>query len=130
MHTDIISDMLIRIKNGYMAKKETVLVPWSRSKEELSRLLLKNNYLAGVEIKTDGELKMLILELKYNQGLPAMTEVKRISKPSLRVYVRRNDIRQVLGGNGISVISTPKGLMTNREARKNGFGGEVWCEIW
>lgn len=130
MPNDVISDMLTRIKNGYMANKVKVVAPWSKAKEELGRLLLKNGYLSKVETENEGAKKILMLTLLYHQGRPAMTEVKRVSKPSLRVYVRKNDIKQVLGGNGISVISTPKGLMTNREARKTGFGGEVWCEIW
>lgn len=126
MVNDPISDMLIRMKNGYMAGKAEVVLPWSKLKENLAKILVKNNFLLE-ENKSDRDL---ILKLKYNGVVPTLTDVKRVSKPSLRIYAGKNDLPKVLSGVGVSIISTPKGLMTNKEAHKAGLGGEVICEIW
>jgi len=130
MNTDPISDMLTRIKNGYMANRSDVSLPWSKSKQELARILVKNGYLDSMEKTENGGKNILDLKLKYINKLPSLTAVKRVSKPSLRVYVKNGEIKSVLGGQGIAIISTPSGLMTNKEARKHGYGGEVWCEIY
>lgn len=126
MVNDPISDMLIRMKNGYMARKAEVVLPGSKLKENLAQILVKTGYLA--EKLVNG--RDLILKLRYDNKAPAMTEVRRVSKPSLRIYAGKDDLPKVLSGVGISVISTPKGLMTNKEARKAGLGGEIICEIW
>lgn len=123
---DAISDILTRIRNGYMAKRVTVTVPWSKMKENLAKILVANGYLESSEV-SDREI---VMKLKYQGKVPAVTEINQISKPSLRVYASRNKLPRVLGGQGIAVLSTPQGLMTNREARKIGQGGEVICEVW
>ncbi len=126
MVNDPVSDLLIRIKNGYMAGRSDVALPWSKLKETITDVLIKEGYVG--EKQVDGN--MMTLKLKYNQKIPAMTDVKRVSKPSLRIYVRKNELPRVLGGLGTAVISTPSGIMTAKEAKKKGLGGEVICEIW
>ena len=127
--TDPISDMLARIHNGYMAGKKAVVLPWSKVKESLANVLAQNRYLSKVETTTDDGKKNLQLELKYNGKIAAMQSVKRISKPSVRVYANKHQLPKVLGGMGIAIISTPQGLLTDKEARKKGLGGEVICEV-
>lgn len=127
--SDPIADMLARINNGYMARKTSVDLPWSKMKESLANVLVKNNYLAKAEVTDQDGKKVLLLELKYDKKAPAILSIKRISRPSVRVYVNKGQLPRVLGGLGIAVISTPAGLLTDREARKKGLGGEVICEI-
>lgn len=115
-------DMLIRIKNGYLAKSKQVVTPWSKGKVALAEVLVKRGFLEGQEIKD----KELILKLKKG----SFTDVKIVSKPSLRIYARKNQLPRVLGGLGIAIISTSAGLLTDKEARNKGLGGEVICEIW
>lgn len=128
--TDSISDMLARIKNAYNARLSEAAMPWSRAKESLAKLLRDNGYLEKVATAGEGAIKTMTLTLKYQGKEPAMADFRRVSRPSLRRYVGKRDLPRVLGGTGIAVISTPKGLMTDGQARKSGFGGEVWCEIW
>ena len=128
--TDPISDMLTRVRNGYMAKNTSVVVPWSGLRENLGKVLVENKYLSRIEVIKDGNKKELVLELKYNGKVPAVTEIKRVSRPSLRVYVSHQELHIVLGGAGMAVLSTPKGLMTNKQARKENLGGEVICEVF
>lgn len=109
-----------------MAGRSDVALPWSKLKETITDVLIKEGYVG--EKQVDGN--MMTLKLKYNQKIPAMTDVKRVSKPSLRIYVRKNELPRVLGGLGTAVISTPSGIMTAKEAKKKGLGGEVICEIW
>lgn len=124
--TDAISDMIARIKNGYMARLGRVEIPWSRMKESLAKLLVETGYLADAK-KEKGNL---VLTLKYNGKEPVMTEIQRISRPSLRVYAGHNNMQKVLGGMGTLVVSTPKGLMTGKKAHKEGIGGEVICKVY
>ncbi len=126
MVNDPLSDLLTRIKNGYMANRNDVTVPWSKLKETVAQVLVKEGYL----LETNVSDKILTMKLKYDHKAPALTDVKRISKPSLRVYVGKNELPRVLGGLGTAVVSTPSGIMTAKEARKKGLGGEVICEIW
>lgn len=131
MVSDPISDIITRIRNGYMAKKGAVEAPWSKTKLSLAQLLVKTNYLENVEVKQNGSAaKTLVLKLKYNRKEPAVTEIKTVSRPSLRVYVGKSHLPRVLGGLGIAVISTPMGLMSDADARKKGLGGEVICEVF
>lgn len=109
-----------------MARIKTVDVPWSKLKENLAKILVENNYLNSQEVVDH----QIILSLKYDKKTPAVTEIKRISRQSLRVYVSKDKLPRVLGGMGIAVISTPKGLMTNKEAYKQNLGGEIICEIF
>jgi len=131
MMTDPISDFLIQIKNGYLARKANLIIPYSKIKEELANLLVKEGYLGKVEIQKAEKLKKNIqISLVYKGKQPKLTDVVRVSKISRRVYVSKEEIPQVLGGLGITIISTPLGLMTGQEARKRGVGGEIVCKIW
>ncbi len=130
--TDVIADMLTRIRNAGTAKHETVEVPASTVKSAIADILVKEGYIKSVEkiegVNTQGVLK---ITLKYveNKKL-AISGIKRISKPGLRVYANKEDLPKVLGGLGIAIISTSKGIMTDKEARKLGIGGEVMAYVW
>ncbi|TSC66748.1 MAG: rpsH [Microgenomates group bacterium Gr01-1014_80] len=139
MVNDPVADVLIRIKNGYMAGKVETIVPYSKLVFNLCKLLEKEGFVQGVDYTpgVSSEVKSghhtgsdIMVTLKYEGKQPALTEVKRVSKPGLRVYKGVKEIHRVLNGYGIAVISTPKGLMTDREARKAGMGGEVMAEVW
>lgn len=123
---DSVGDALIRIKNGYLVAKPSVSVKYSKLILKLMKLLQKEGYLEGVQTK-GGEI---IVTLKYDNRKAAITDIKRVSKPSLRVYKGVAGLPTVLNGLGIAVISTPKGLMTDKEARKSKAGGEVLALIW
>jgi small subunit ribosomal protein S8 len=126
---DPIGDMLIRIKNGYLARKNVVEVPYSRMKEEIANLLVKEGYLKKFKIE-NLKFKILKLELKYEGKRPAIEGVKRISKPGVRIYAKAGEIPKVKYGFGITIVSTSKGIMTGREAKKKNLGGEVICQVW
>lgn len=131
MLTDPISDFLIQIKNGYMARKKNIVVSFSKLKENLAKLLVKEGYLGKVEVKNEQEVKKwLKLELVYEGKKPRLTEVVRVSKISRRIYAKKNSLPKVLRGKGITIISSSSGLMTDRQARKKGLGGEVICKVW
>lgn len=127
--TDPIADFLIRIKNACLVKKKLVEMPWSKMKEKMAEILVKEGFLKSAKVKGE-KFKILALELKYGGKRPAITEVKRISKPGVRIYEKVNKIPKVRQGVGITIISTPQGLMTDKEARKNHQGGEIICQIW
>lgn len=129
MVTDSVSDLLTRIKNGYLVGKTEVIAPWSKLKEKIVQLLVEKDFLESYEVSGDA-IKKLTLTLKYDDKVPAVTEIHRVSKPSLRIYSGKNNLPTVLGGLGVAIISTPSGLMTDKEARKKGLGGEVIAEIW
>jgi small subunit ribosomal protein S8 len=129
--TDPIADMLTRIRNANIVKHETVELPSSKMKKTLAELMVQEGYLSGIEEYMDGSIPMLKLGLKYGTSKErVITGVKRISKPGLRVYAHKDNVPKVLGGLGVAVLSTSKGIMTDREARKEGIGGEVICYIW
>lgn len=123
---DPVGDALIRIKNGYQVGKVTVNIKFSKLIWKLVKLLQKEGYLADVAQK-DNEI---VATLKYNSRIPAISDLQRVSKPSLRVYRGVKELPAVLNGLGIAIISTPKGLMTDREARKTKTGGEVLARVW
>ncbi len=123
---DNIGDALIRIKNGYLVGKQSVSVKFSKLILNLMKLLQKEGYLEAVSQKE----REILVTLKYNERKPAITDITRVSKPSLRVYSGASDLPYVLNGLGIAVISTPKGLMTEKEARKSKVGGEILAFIW
>lgn len=126
-----IADFLIQIKNGYLARKNKIILPHSRMKEALADLLKKEGYLKKVEVKKVTEAKKnLELELVYQNKQPKLKEVKIVSKPGRRYYIKKGEIPRVLGGLGIAIISTPMGLTTGNEAKKRGLGGELICKIW
>ncbi len=113
-----------------MAKKATIELPYSKLKKALGDILLKEGYIASIEkVGTDPKANLKI-GIKYVQGVSAITDVSRVSKPGLRWYVNRGSIPTVVGGLGVAILSTPQGLMTGKEARKKGTGGEVLCKIW
>lgn len=129
MTTDPIADLLIQIKNGYMARKNKIVVSHSKAKEALVNLLSNAGYLGKVEINKK-EKPSIAIELVYRDSKPKLNQVINVSTPGRRVYVNRRNIPKVLGGLGIAVISTPAGLMVDSQARKKGLGGEVICKIW
>lgn len=129
--TDPISDMLTRIRNALMVKKPEVSLPYSKFKHNLANLMVKESVLEAVEVKEEAGLKRLVLTLKYGvDGEPTISDLKRISKPGQRIYTNNTEIPRALGGAGITIVSTSKGLMTDRGARKQHVGGEVICQIW
>lgn len=129
--TDPIADMLTRIRNGNSARHENVVVPASRMKKEIAKILLDEGFINGFSVEEDGKQGMMTVELKYGpNGEKVITGIKRISKPGLRVYVKAGEVPRVLGGLGIAIVSTSQGIMPDREARKNGIGGEILCYVW
>lgn len=126
MVNDPIADTLIRIKNGYMSRKIEVSVPYSKLILNLCQLLVAKEYLEKLE-QDNNQLK---LTLKYVDRKPVLTDLKRVSKPGLRVYKGVKEMPRVLNGLGIVIVSTPKGLMTDKEARKEGVGGEIMAFVW
>jgi len=128
--TDPITDMLNRIKNAQAVLKETVEVPFSNLLYEMAKILEKTGFIKKVEKKGKKIKKTLEITLKYDNKIPAIYGLKRISKPGQRIYKSRRKIKSVKGGYGVAIISTPKGLMTDKEARKQKIGGEVLCEVW
>ncbi len=128
--TDPIADYLTRLRNSLNAKRKRVEIPSSGVKREISRILKEKKYIADFTEVTEGHSKKLIIELRYDAGKSVITGLKRISKPGLRVYVKTDEMPRVLGGLGIALISTSKGIMTDKQARLEGIGGEVLCHIW
>ena len=131
MMTDPIADMLTRIRNGNNAKHDSVDVPASNIKKELAQILLDEGFVKGFDVIEDGKQGIIRVELKYGKyNEKVISGIKRISKPGLRVYVKSDEIPRVLGGLGIAILSTSKGIMTDKDARKEGIGGEVICYVW
>ena len=129
--TDPIADMLTRIRNANTVKHETVDVPASNMKKELSRILLEEGFIRGYDVIEDGKQGIIRIQLKYGQtGERVISGLKRISKPGMRVYAAKDEVPKVLNGLGISIISTSKGILTDKQARKEGVGGEVICYVW
>ncbi len=131
MMTDPIADMLTRIRNGTGARKASVDVPWSRTKEAIARVLVEEGYLGGLSVVPATPRNVLRIELRYDgQRQPVITGMRRVSRPSLRVYVGVDEIQAVRRGLGINVLSTPKGILVDRSARRENVGGEVICTVW
>ncbi len=133
---DPIADMLTRIRNGLMSNHTVVAMPSSNLKAEIARILREEGYIEGYEVAEDNKPphKTLRVRLKYvgerRTKRPVITEIRRVSKPGRRVYTQKREIPWVLSGMGISILSTPKGVMTGQSARKNGVGGEILCKVW
>lgn len=128
---DPIADMLTRIRNGLIARHDSVTMPASNMKKAIAKILLDEGYIKSVDYIDDGLQGQIKIALKYVQGKESVIKgLKRISKPGLRVYARNNEIPKVLGGLGIAIVSTSKGVMTDKEARNAGVGGEVLAYIW
>ena len=130
--SDPIADMLTRIRNANTAKHDTVDVPASKMKLAIANILLDEGYIAKYDLVEDGHFQTIHITLKYgaDKNVKVITGLKRISKPGLRVYANTEDIPRVLGGLGTAIISTNKGVVTDKEARKLGVGGEVLCFVW
>ena len=129
--TDPIADLLTRVRNANTARHEIVEVPSSTIKKAIANIMLQEGYVKDIEEYNDGVVPMLRIALKYGNGKDrVITGLRRISKPGLRVYCKKEEIPKVLNGLGIAVISTSNGLMVDREARKLGLGGEVLCYVW
>ena len=130
--SDPVADMLTRIRNANTAKHDTVDVPASKIKLAIAEILEKEGYIEGFEVVEDGNFKNIRITLKYgkDKNEKVITGIKKISKPGLRVYAGKNEIPKVLGGLGVAIISTNKGVITDREARKEQVGGEVLAFVW
>jgi small subunit ribosomal protein S8 len=129
--TDPIADMLTRIRNASLARHRELTLPSSRMKREIARILVEEGFVESFSTTQDGIQEMLVLQLKYVEGrTPVVSGLKRISKPGLRVYARKTEIPRVLGGLGLVVLSTSRGVMTGQQARKLNLGGEVLCYVW
>ena len=129
--TDPIADMLTRIRNTTMVKKDVVEIPSSKVKTEIAKVLKSEGYIKGYKIEKDKKQGLLKIALKYDESKNNVVEgLKRVSKPGSRVYVKGSEVPKVINGFGISILSTSKGLMVDREARKANVGGEILCNIW
>ena len=131
MITDPIADMLTRIRNALVARHDFTEIPASRLKVAVAEVLKKEGYIGGFELKEDGHRKTIRVGLAYTpERRPAIDGLQRVSKPGLRVFAARGEIPRVYGGLGIAIMSTPQGVMTGKEARQRGVGGEVLCYVW
>lgn len=129
--TDPIADMLTRIRNAQVARHNTVDVPASNMKKSIAQILLAEGYIKGYTVIDDGVQGLIRIQLKYGENYSkVVTGLKRISRPGLRIYARKDNLPQVLNGFGIAIMSTSHGVMTSREARAQGVGGEVLCYVW
>lgn len=129
--TDPVADLLTRIRNAIHARQQKIDVPASNLKAEIARILKEEGYLSNYKTTEENGRKVLRLYLKYGSNNDAaITNLARVSRPGCRVYVGHNEIPRVLGGLGINILTTPKGVMTGRAARKSGVGGEILCEVW
>jgi small subunit ribosomal protein S8 len=131
MNTDPVADMLTRIRNANVVSHPSVEMPSSKLKIALARLLKEEGYISDYSERVDGNFKYLTINLKYDEAnKPVITNLKRVSKPGLRSYCKAKNLPQVLGGMGIAIVSTSKGLLTDRKARKENLGGEILCYIY
>ncbi len=129
--TDPIADLLTRIRNGLRAKKSFVELPSSSLKVEVSKILKEEGYIRDFKVTEDGKQGILRLDLKYSpDGRPVIEGLRRESSPGRRVYVGRDDIRPVLGGLGTGILTTSRGVLTDKQARREGVGGELLCTVW
>lgn len=129
--SDPIADMLTRMRNAMIARHSKVDVPASKLKADIARILKEEGYILNFKIAEEGTRKTIKIYLKYNTtNQPVITKLERVSRPGCRVYVGAREIPRVLGGLGINILTTPKGVMTGRSARKEGVGGELLCHVW
>jgi len=127
--TDPISDMLTRIRNGQKARKLSVSMPASKAKEAVASVLKDEGYITGYSVGGEGATKELSVELKYFEGAPVIERIQRASRPGLRIYRGKEELPKVLGGLGVAIVSTSAGVMSDRQAREKGIGGEVICIV-
>lgn len=129
--SDPIADMLTRVRNALKARHQKVDVPASKLKMDVARILKEEGYILNYKLAEDGSQKTIRIYLKYTPAnLPAIAAIERVSRPGCRVYVGSKEIPRVLGGLGISILTTPRGVMTGRDARKENLGGELLCQVW
>ena len=129
--TDPVADFLTRIRNAMRARHQKLDVPASKLKAEIARILKEEGYIANYKPTEEDGMKVIRVYLKYNTNNESVIrDLKRVSRPGCRVYQGKNEIRRVQGGFGIAILTTPKGVMTGRQARREGVGGEVLCEVW
>jgi small subunit ribosomal protein S8 len=128
--TDPIADLLTRIRNAVKAKKKYVEIPSSKMKINLAEILKANKFIKDYNVIEDNKQNILRIHLQYLNGVPSISGMKRISTPGLHTYVSKTEIPRVLNGLGIAIISTPKGLFTDKQAKKEAIGGEVICHVW
>ncbi len=129
MMTDPIADMLTRIRNAARVRKHEVIIPFSKLKQTIANILVREGYLAKAEVPPGGR-PALLLTLKYADGESVIQHLKRLSTPGHRRYIKKSDVKPVLNGLGIALLSTPRGVLTNKEARVAGVGGELICEVY
>jgi small subunit ribosomal protein S8 len=130
MVTDPIADMLTRIRNAVLARHEFTLVPSSRMKLSIAKILKEEGFIRDYEVLKGQPQRVIKIYLKYAEKEPVIAGLKRVSKPGLRIYVQRKEIPRVYGGTGIAIISTPKGVMIGQQAWRQGLGGEMLCYVW
>jgi small subunit ribosomal protein S8 len=129
--TDSIADLLTRIRNGYLAHNSEVTVPFSTQKATIANVLLTSGYLESVQVEDDAKkYKVIIIKLKYIGREPAISSIQRVSTPGRRVYSKTKDVKRVLSGNGIRIVTTSQGVMIDSEARAKNLGGEIICKVW
>ena len=127
--TDPIADMLTRIRNGQKARKVSVSMPASTAKEAIAAVLKDEGYISGFSSEGEGATRQLSVELKYFDGVPVIEKIERASRPGLRIYRGKDELPKVLGGLGVAIVSTSAGVMSDRQAREKGIGGEVICVV-
>lgn len=127
--SDPIADMLTRIRNAQKARKVEVSMPSSKAKVAIANVLKDEGFVGGVRVEQDGPKSELTVELRYHEGAPVIEKIKRVSKPGLRIYKQTTDLPKVLGGLGVAIVSTSAGVMSDRQAREKGIGGEVICFV-
>ena len=127
--TDPIADMLTRIRNGQKARKVAVSMPASKQKEAVAKVLEDEGYITGFESEGEGSAKSLTIDLKYFEGAPVIERIERASRPGLRIYRGKDNLPKVLGGLGVAIVSTSAGVMSDKQAREKGIGGEVLCVV-
>ncbi len=130
IRTDPVADFLARIRNAIRARHQKLDVPASKLKAEIARILKEEGYISNYKTQEEDGKQILRVYLKYGGQEAAIRDLARISRPGCRVYIGRDEIKRVQGGLGISIMTTPKGVMTGRQARREGVGGEVLCEVW
>ena len=128
--TDPIADFLTRLRNASQSGQAEILAPYSKIKAEIARILKQEGYISGFELESSGKHPRLKVVTKFVNRSPAITGLKRVSKPGLRKYVGAQEVPRVLGGMGISILSTPKGILSGREAKKENVGGELLAFVW
>lgn len=127
---DPIGDMLTRIRNAQARAKREVAMPASRRKAAIAEVLMNEGYIVGYRTEGEGAAKQLCVELKYYRGKPVIEHVQRVSRPGLRIYKTKDQLPSIIGGLGVAIVSTSKGLMSDRDARAHGIGGEIICSVY